>query len=293
MAEIGSALPRVPVSLPDRIERACEPSIRAARHGQLSASLAQELASGDVVATDRTLAALPRTSLLPLLRHVFSKAASWCLFHVEYMDSLVAILRALGTNTVLEVCAGSGTLIEPMRLRGLTWHAADARPPPHAYGVMAAQAIDAIRNTDLMPTGTQGRVVFWSWWSTAAQSKKRKAQTYPVQAADDAALMAEAPPLSPPEDVLVVRESLARGDIIIFVGEPRGGLTGSLALWDGPWHIRAAADLWSELYEARIPEQGRDGIPTHRELFADVVQWPGFSDRTWVIVDGGDGCAAR
>ena len=176
------------------------------------------------MATDRTLAALPRTSLLPLLRHVFSKAASWCLFHVEYMDSLVAILRALGTNTVLEVCAGSGTLIEPMRLRGLTWHAADARPPPHAYGVMAAQAIDAIRNTDLMPTGTQGRVVFWSWWSTAAQSKKRKAQTYPVQAADDAALMAEAPPLSPPEDVLVVRESLARGDIIIFVGEPRGGL---------------------------------------------------------------------
>ena len=111
---------------------------------------------------------------------------------------------------------------------------------------------------------------------------------------------------STPEDVQVVCACARAGIPIIFVGEPRGGLTGSCELWDGPWSIQPAAELWTQrIVDGASSQVGKGGdaggaavSPVTGALqpvrsasgggggvaFADVVQWPGFSDRTWVIL---------
>ena len=76
-------------------------------------------------------------------------------------------------------------------------------------------------------------------------------------------------------------ECIARGYPILFVGEARGGLTGSTELWDGPWRIRPAAEMWEEMRGA-MPSDGPVLKP-----FVDVVQWPGIGDQTWVICPTG------
>ena len=234
---------------------------------------ASALATGDVLAGDRELAALQLASLLPLVRHVFTASASWALFHADWMDCCAALVRQFGCSKVLEVCAGGGLLLEPMRRRGLEWRACDAKPPRNAHAEVAAcSALEAVR-AQPPDSSHEPSVCFWSWWSTIKGSS------------DHAGGEAHQ---SAPEDVLVVQACLARGQPVIFVGEPRGGLTGSCELWDATsWTIRAAADVWREL----VPSGGDTasaGAPTTAFPFADVVQWAGFSDRTWVILPSQD-----
>lgn len=310
VTSLAGSLPRVPpVSLPERLERACAPAVDAARAGCLTTIAARKLAAGEALAADRELAALPKESLLPLLRHVFASSASWALFHDEWMDSLFALVTIIGrTQCVLEVCAGSGSLIEPMRARGLEWSAYDAKPPRGAHAdVVACSAIEAVRCL-AAPSSAEGSlrelqdqppeapppyqtppdqmpaVVFWSWWSKSSPKKKHKAERRAdehlgADAAVECAAVegaaaegAAAEGAAMPEDVLVMRECVRGRHVVIFVGEPRGGLTGS-------------SELWDDLPDG-CPEDGWSILPAAEvlEAFVDVVQWPGFSDRTWVAV---------
>ena len=60
---------------------------------------------------------------------------------------------------------------------------------------------------------------------------------------------------------LTLTKCAQRGLAAIFVGEPKGGCTGSDALWE------------------RFPVQSLSGQPG----WQDVVNWAGMHDRTWVL----------
>ena len=76
------------------------------------------------------------------------------------------------------------------------------------------------------------------------------------------------------EDRLVADWCLERSLPLLFVGEPRGGVTGSPSFWSG----RARPVLASEVSAA----------------FVDVPNWQGAHDRTWCIRPGLDenGCGS-
>ena len=226
--------------LDSELEGLCAPSVTRARSGLLSAADAAGLTTGSLL-EGSSLADLPRDEMRMLIRNTFTSRVSWALFTEPWVASVSALLsRLIGgrRGAVLEVCAGSGVLSSVMAARGFEWVATDRTPGPGS----AAEARGALDS--LLSFGERGpAAVFWSWWSRNDAG-----------AAD--------------EERLVAEHCYSRGIPVVFVGEPRGGITGSSLLWDGPWKITAAQDL----------------LDVDAPPFADVACWEGFEDRTWVLV---------
>ena len=268
MQSLSSALPSVLVDLPTLIEKAVQPYLVAGRAGKLTAAQAHELVEGAaIIQRSRELRALPLESVQPLLRHTYSRSVSWALFTCEYMSALVGLLQAVTGQPrprVLEVCAGGGLLVEPMLNAGLEWRATDANPPSTAVGaVEACGALAAVQDAASNVEAEQISAVFFAWWSKSQPKKKRKHDQ--PGAADDHEHASSTLPVA--EDRQLAEYCVARKIPVVFVSEPKGGLTGSPALWEGDaegaYRIRPAAELLIS--------------------FVDVPNWPGFQDRTWVI----------
>lgn len=277
MQSLASALPPVLVDLPTLIERALQPTIAAGRAGKLTAEGAHALIEGaPLAAKSRELSALPVDRVAPLMRHVYSRSVSWALFTAEYLDALRTLLQLVTGHEqprVLEVCAGSGILVQPMRSRGLDWRATDAHPPPSAAGAVstcgALAAVEAAVASPDVPAA-----VFFAWWSKPAEAKRgspRKRKAGDDGAPGPAAATVDEPTADaaarpPPEDVRLAELCAAHAIPVCFVSEPAGGLTGSAELWalaGRGYTIRPAAEVV--------------------ENFVDVPNWPGFRDRTWVL----------
>lgn len=129
-------------------------------------------------------------------------------------------------------------------------------------------ALDAVRK--LEPSA-----VFWSWWSEGATPMAAAAATrappalcaeVPAQRVSESESAATS--MAHGEDRLVAEDCIERGLPILFVGEGRGGVTGSISFWTGPW--RPA--LLSEVVEG----------------FQDVPNWEGQFDRTWCLRPGAE-----
>ena len=220
---------------------------------------------------------------LSLLRDVYMQRASYALLTAEWQTSLAHFLKArLGATRILEVCCGRNLLTTPMRKLGLEWVASDERlPPPFdraadnsgpAAAALDAAMVDALRSSGLPAADytmcseatievggaldvarrrlAAGDVdaVFYSWW--------------------------------PPDDMNHEDHSLAvacmeAGVPLVFVGEPRGGCTGSDKIWSGGFPIRRVSDM---VDEAEVV----DGV-VEGGGWVDVAQWSGCSDVTWCI----------
>jgi hypothetical protein len=239
---------------------------------------------------------------LSLLRHVYVQRASYALFTAEFHASLAAFLRQrLRATRVLEVCCGRNLLTRPMRELGLEWHATDVRLPPAfdraadlsgpAAAASDAAMVEAFETNDAPSSATStthaasidvcgalsatrraiaartADVVFWSWW----------------------------PPEENDEDYLVACECLEEGIPVVFVGEGRGGCTGSSMFWSGGLPICKLADVVA----AAAPD-GAGAAGAHdpgvvsdvasqpgAPAFADVAQWAGCEDVTWIALPPG------
>ena len=64
-------------------------------------------------------------------------------------------------------------------------------------------------------------------------------------------------------------ECLARGKPVIFVGEGKGGRTGSTTLWTSGLPIQPLREV---------------AVQQHGLTFVDVSNWQGFADSTWFIM---------
>jgi len=254
----------------DQLQALCEPMLEAARSGELSLSAANHLLSGTIVreAELEEVRALASKKKLPsILRFLFTSKVSWAVFTIEWIDGLAAFLTSLGLHgkRVLEVCAGENTLSAPMRARGFDWVATDVTLRETAVSQpLELAAFDAVKK--LEPSA-----VFWSWWSEGAAplaAAATAASSDPTAGASSTPSAAEPP--SPPhgEDRLVTEHCLERGLPLIFVGEGRGGVTGSASFWAGPWRPELVSDL----------------LPG----FADVPCWDGAYDRTWCLRPGSE-----
>ena len=177
-----------------------------------------------------------------LLRQAFTHRATWALCTVEWMDGVAAYIRtALGRTRVLEVCAGHGVLAQPMRARGLEWAVTDSQQPPADLAVGApvgvSGALEAVRGSAVPP-----EVVFWSWWDGKETD----------------------------EDYLLCEHCWSAGIPVLFVGEGRGGCTGSAMFWSAGMPLRRLVDV----------------VPG----FVDVAQWEGCTDETWCLVPPAAAC---
>ena len=119
----------------------------------------------------------------------------------------------------------------PMRKRGIDWRTTDIQPadiglPPEQ---MPCQC-DAL--AALSRFGSEVDVVFWAWWIGHGEG-----------------------------DAELADECTRRQLPALFVGEPRGGRTGSVALWE-----RAQVQPLSALLAG-----------------VDVPCWPDMQDRTWIV----------
>ena len=258
-----------------------------ASSGSLTASEAEQLIDPRrLVAGQRDLAAMPLDRLQPLVRTVYTSHATWALFTVEWMSSMKRLLDQLAEHSrqesstssrrrVLEVCAGRGALTRPMRARGIDWQSTDVNPPSasDAEAVTRCGALQAVQERLLAQRGAESgdgarcdqgdlTAVVWAWWSKPKVSSKKKRKAAGTSSDEDE------PPSPQPaaldEDRKVAECCMEAGVPVVFVSEPRGGITGSLSLWDGSYTIVPAVDLVED--------------------FVDVPNWPGFSDRTWVIL---------
>jgi hypothetical protein len=281
------------VSVPDVLEHVMGPIMEAAKAGSLTARDAALLTSADIVKETGELSEQPLDRVLPLLRHVFTRQVSWAIFTTEWMDSLATLISALTPldakarprRRVLEVCAGRGLLERPMQARGFDWISTDARPVSGA-AVAQSTALDAVQahieDTDL---------IFWAWWSKHEETARKDTAAAAAGDLDDK-----------PDDRRLAELCVARGIPAVFVGEPKGGITGSSSLWEGPYDIQLAGSVLERTVhphredepqyqsedEAQAKGHGgqRRGEGRGVGAFVDVPQWPGFSDRTWVIVPG-------
>ena len=234
----------------ERLQAHCEPILEAARMGQMSEATAHSLLSGDTIKnaeSDEVRALSSKRKLPSILRFLFTSKVSWAVFTTEWLDSLARFLTSLGLPQgarVLEVCAGENTLSAPMRERGYDWVATDvtiretAVTPPIQCG-----GYDAVRRY-------QPRAVFWSWWSEGATPVSADVTSQGTRDAQDT------------EESKNACDSAARGEDwqtadwcmkaevpIIFVGEPRGGVTGSASFWAGPWRPSLVADITEEFHD--------------------------------------------
>ena len=227
------------------LQHLLEPCLSRARDGRLTKAEAEELASGqlawrllpEATNAEQTNAAPALRDLLhaaTLSRALYQRTVSWFLFSEEWLDGLASLLLARGRSRVLEVGAGAGCLAVPMLRRGLNWRTTDVRP---SVGQGRPEQCDAL--TALSRFGDEVDAVFWAWWVRGDEG--------------DAALA----------------EECARWRLpAIFVGESRGGCTGSVALWE-----RTAP--------ARPLLTGSDADAPRLEW--DVPTWPDVQDRTWVV----------
>ena len=95
-----------------RLQKACAPTIEAARRGELCDEDAQRLCSGALVSHmmvpsmltvgraragdgTRTAAAMEQIRLASLCRPLFTRKAAWALFTIEWMDSMAALINEL------------------------------------------------------------------------------------------------------------------------------------------------------------------------------------------------------
>ena len=262
-----------------------EPLLSRARFGEpLTAAEASELldgqlahrllsSSGEGEECASSLPTLQRAATLS--RAIYQQSVSWSLVSEEWCDGLAALLRSRGVSRVLEVrllifstspysypalspdpnlrsscpgaqvAAGAGVLREPMRARGLLWHTSDLTPAqvglPDDGTPEKCDALAALKSFGDGLGGTSGMAgtdaVFWSWWPRG----------------DDG-------------DAALARECVRRGLPAIFVGEPRGGITGSDAIWEGVPPPRRLS--------------GWVGAPLEG---VDAPRWPGMHDCTWVV----------
>ena len=269
-------LPRLPpTNIPELLERSLRDIMQAGRSGRLDAHQAAALIDGTkITAGQRSLAALPIAQLQPLIRTTFSSRCSWALFTVEWMASLDHLFSLLHADRkeprrVLEVCAGRGVLTVPMRSRGIEWTATDERPPSDANpeDVSRIGAVAALKaqlgESDSKPL----TAVFWAWWSKPRAQKKRKAAATEDVSPGTAEAACEV------DEDRQLAEFCSEAKIpMVFVGEPKGGITGSVALWEsGPYEIMTAADFIVS-------------APGSNFEFCDVPNWHGFADRTFVIL---------
>jgi hypothetical protein len=244
------------------VEAACAGLVDLARAGNLTALDAKRLTSGSILQDCEVLRELPTECLVDLIRatrHVWTRHVSWALFTTEWMDSLAQLLRHIvGTCTdvqhapsrirVLEVAAGSGLLASAMGRRGIDWHCSDSVQVPELQSQQGScehkAALQCLTDLELGDPALAPDVVFWSWWSRNESQEAKAAGNIS-------------------EERAVAEHCHRLGIPIVFVGEPRGGITGGTSYWDhAPW-TTTRADV---LLGAAV----------------DVAQWPGYEDCTWV-----------
>ena len=270
-SSLSSALPQsIIVDIPVLVERALRMQIEAGKLGKLTAEQARGMVEGtDIVRRNRDLSSLPLERVTPLIRHIYTRHVSWALFTQEYCDALHKLFGLLingrrQTARVLEVCAGSGALVNPMRERGVEWSATDANPPKVTLGeVKTSGALAAVLEAAPAKRADTGYgwvpaeidAVFFAWWSKPKKPKRKQADEDAEEAVVDDPV---------PEDCRLVAHCLQMDIPVVFLSEPEGGLTGSPELWAGEYQIIPAAELVKG--------------------FVDVTRWKGFTDSTYVIL---------
>jgi hypothetical protein len=224
---------RVLATLSPEERRLLDECIDLAHRGRLSSGKIKKLCGDDLWA-------------IGYLRYRtgFVSAASWAIFTVEYMDELAALLKDRGIHNVLEVGAGRGLLVKPMRARGLSWIAYDCAPlpqPPDDRVVLRGTHKQAIRWRR-----EWADAIFASWLPYANKS-------------DLELLKVEDKP-------------------IILVAEGRGGCCGSYKFWEGV-HDNAVND-----YGTVDETKGRrEEWLSDQDGFHDVPRWCGLHDGTvWI-----------
>ena len=260
-ASLRQALPsRFPLDIPALVERALLSQINAGRTGTLSHAQAAAMVDGTaVVRRSPELAMLPLDQVAPIIRHTYTRHVSWALFTQDYFDSLHGLLQLLlGARPdpvrVLEVCAGSGAVMGPMRERGYVWTATDVNPPNRGLVYGAVERCGALAALQAAVDANAVDCVFFAWWSKPKPNKRKQDGE-----------QSTAPEV--PEDRRLVELCVKHAIPVIFVSEPEGGITGSAELWRGSgaaYRIRPAAEL----------------VPG----FVDIARWTGFSDSTYVVV---------
>ena len=257
------------------LQRQLEPLLRRASSGQLlSHAEASALASGELshgmlaasVAEGDGLAHAfdDIAHVATLSRALYQRAVSWALFSEEWSDALAAYLHSRGLTRVLEVAGGAGTLATPMRLRGLSWRCTDAHPSQVAEAI-APEAYDAQAALDRF--GSAVDVVFWASWPRADVG-----------------------------DASLAEECVRRRLPTIFVGEPKGGCTGSDRLWELPTLYCRPLSGGGACSPAGSTHgsTGSGGHMSDAPLASwDVPRWPGLRDRTWIIEAQLDPTAVR
>jgi hypothetical protein len=228
------------------LEQLLHAKISAACAGVLTRHEAEELASGKLACgllpeleNDEQYAAF-------LSKTVFQNHVSWPIWSKEWLDELAHFLRSHGKLRVLEVAAGAGVLAPLMRRRGIQWRTTDASPARIGLPTEdVPQRFDAL--SALARYGGEVDVVFWSWWPDRDEG-----------------------------DALLARQCAERHLPIVFVGEPKGGCTGSEALWE-QWPVTPLSSS-DGADDGVLDDEG-----SRRHLTADVSHWPGMRDRTWVV----------
>ena len=181
----------------------CEQTLNLAREGALSSAQASSLISGDLLPRETHAAlgqalATDRRLVLTMLRQLYTRRVSWAIFTTEWQDCLAHFLvHTLGRRQVLEVCAGNGVLMQPMRRRGIEWTCTDHAAPAEA--VAPLQVRDALDAMMARPP----EAVFFSWWIGEETD----------------------------QDYLLLLRCWEAAIPLIFVGEGEGGCTGSSMFW--------------------------------------------------------------
>ena len=229
-----------------------EPTISAARAGELTAGDAAALASGELACS--LLPALEDSAhAATLSRAIYQNHVSWAIWSKDWCDELARMLRSRGKQRVLEVAAGAGILGPLMRDRGIDWHTTDSLPAQIGLPAEAApEPMDAL--SALTRYGGEVDAVFWSWW--------------PARDEGDALLARHCADLRLP---------------IVFVGEPKGGCTGSDALWE-QWPVTPLSSSGDDAADGGGGGGEHGGeLAVAMRLVADVPRWRGMRDRTWVV----------
>jgi hypothetical protein len=138
-------------------------------------------------------------------RDAFIREVGFMVPSRQWLDSMARFLHASGLPRVLEVCAGHGTLVAPMRARGIAWDAVDEAPrgPDVREGDALTEAEAAVR-------GGLVDALFASWLPMDGGTDQRLASL---------------------------------GVPFVVVGEPPGGCTGSEGFAESKYRVEYARDV--------------------------------------------------